>query len=986
VNRRSQAGVSETQAPLPAAADARFEAIVLVTDAIAPAADLESRLTALLDARVSVAIVTRAPRHEMWERLAMADGRHRTLLLADRRSPRLTAADGSGTHEVLAPPGAIDSATIDRAAELTVASLGALGLRARPVAASGSSLIAFDLFDDDDSAETVDELLFARGVARDDACGAVEAAAREAGILDVRIVVGHRQLELARGDDGDAFGAVLGELWRLGISAREVVVLVDGADRSWPHLLAGAADGATVLAVDTVDRAVPAGVGLVDGWGGAKRVLDDQLARRRAGELPALPADARWSVVLAGLDEEHERVHEALVTLADGRIGVSAPLFADGVTRRWMVAAGVYDGDGPDTHLLTGPVPAPLFLVPAEGTVVRRSLDLHSGVLRAEVGVGGAEIAVVRFASLARPGTVVVRVACPDALDADSLLLVAAEDPPHDEGTTADGSWMRVAASAGGIVAAAAGSESHAPGSRSKVLDRFVAYEVDRESLPDPAVALDRLHAATDAGFDRLFAEHREKWAQRWEDADIIIEGDDELQLATRYALFQLMASVGDGDGEEAAVGARGLTGTGYRGHVFWDADTFVLPFLAATHPASARAMLEYRIRRLEVARAAARALSRRGARFPWESARSGRDVTPLSGRDRSGRVIPIRTGQLEEHIVAEVAWAANCYLEWTGDDEFARGPGLSLFVETARYWASRVRVEPDGGAHIYGVIGPDEYHEPVDDNAFTNVIARWNLRRAAELVETLPGEGHDVEDRETDRWRELAAALVDGYDPDTAIYEQFAGFARLEPLIIEELAPRRPIAADLLLGPERVRAAQVLKQADVLLLHHLVPDDAVPGSLEPNLRFYEPRTAHGSSLSPAVYASLFARVRDFPRALALLRVASRIDLDDLTGSTAGGVHLATMGGLWQALAFGFLGLRPRAGRLDIDPRLPPQWAALDIHVRFHGNRVAVRAEHERLTVSADAPTDVTVAGTPFTVDATGLQLRQRGPGWEVVP
>ena len=165
---------------------------------------------------------------------------------------------------------------------------------------------------------------------------------------------------------------------------------------------------------------------------------------------------------------------------------------------------------------------------------------------------------------------------------------------------------------------------------------------------------------------------------------------------------------------------------------MFWDADLFVLPFLAATHPAAARSMLEYRIRRLPAALANARAEGRSGARFAWESAASGVDVTPTAGRDRSGHTVPIRTGLAEVHIVGDVAWAAACYAGWSGDAAFARGPGRELLVETARYWASRIHLDHDGAAHLYGVIGPDEYHEPVDDNAFTNVLARWNLRTAA--------------------------------------------------------------------------------------------------------------------------------------------------------------------------------------------------------------------------------------------------------------
>ncbi len=152
-------------------------------------------------------------------------------------------------------------------------------------------------------------------------------------------------------------------------------------------------------------------------------------------------------------------------------------------------------------------------------------------------------------------------------------------------------------------------------------------------------------------------------------------------------------------------------------------------------------------------------------------------------------------------------------------------------------------------------MIGPDEYHELVDDNAYTNVMARWNLRRA--FAETTDA---DLDRAERAAWLELADALVDGYQPDSGLYEQFAGFFELEPLVISEIAPRRPIAADLLLSPERVHQAQVVKQADVLMLHHLVPDEVAAGSLAANLAFYEPRTAHASSLSPGVHAALLAR------------------------------------------------------------------------------------------------------------------------------
>ena len=366
--------------------------------------------------------------------------------------------------------------------------------------------------------------------------------------------------------------------------------------------------------------------------------------------------------------------------------------------------------------------------------------------------------------------------------------------------------------------------------------------------------------------------------------------------------------------------------------------------------------MLEYRIRRLDASRANARRLGREGVRFAWESARQGYDVTPRYARDQTGRLVAIRTGELEEHIVADVAWAACCYADWSGDDSFLEEAGRDLLVETARYWASRIRFDAAGRGHVYGVIGPDEYHEPVDDNAFTNVMARWNLRRAAELSRLDP--------HERAAWRRAADALVDGWDSRTRLYEQFAGFHELEHLVIADVAPRRPIAADLLLGAERVAGAQVLKQPDVLMLHHLVPDEVELHSLVPNLDFYEPRCSHGSSLSPAIHAALLARAGRPDQALEPFRLAANIDRADLTGTTAGGVHLATMGGLWQALAYGFAGLRPQGSVLGIDPQLPGVWDALALRLRFRGSLVRVRLERERVTVESDHELPTSVGGS----------------------
>jgi trehalose/maltose hydrolase-like predicted phosphorylase len=717
-----------------------------------------------------------------------------------------------------------------------------------------------------------------------------------------------------RGAAGAAREWVVGELWRHGISPGSTLVAGEELRNSFVSL------------------------------------LEDQLARRKRGELPVLDEDPAWTIAVDGVGPD-ERINESLLTLADGRIGTrGSPIDGHPSAAPGVRAAGVYSGQGPEEELIPLPLWHRLSFDLRSRDRVRRVLDLRTGLMRQDIRSSRRRASAVLLSSLAEPGTLVLRAEASRRLAKDTTPL----DPDSDVRTFGPYAWSRRHGNTGGVLALARDRWTRRRGDLAR-LDRVAVYASDARSRPAPAGAVRRLRAADASGFDGLLAGHRAAWAARWEGAAVSIDGDAELERAVRFCLFHLMASVADRG--EAPLGARGVSGPAYRGHVFWDSDVFGLPFFAATHPASARAQLEYRVRRLPAARRIARSFGHSGARFPWESAGKGMDVTPTEARDASGAVIPILTGQREEHITADVAWAAATYVEWTGDTAFGNGPGRSLLVETARYWASRIRIGDDGRGHIEGVIGPDEYHEDVDDNAYTNVMARWNLRRAAaDAGDEVPGD-----ERET--WLRTADALVDGYRPESGLYEQFAGFFDLEPIVIADVAPRRPIAGDLLLGRDRVAGAQVVKQADVLMLHHLVPDEVVPGSLVPNLAFYEPRTAHGSSLSPALHAALLARVGRLEEAVEWLRVAAHIDLDDATGTTAGGLHMATMGGVWQALAFGFGGLRPRGEVLEIDPRLPERWGALELRICFRGVPARIRIERDVTTIEATAPLQVSVGG-----------------------
>ena len=987
---------------LPAPLARRFEAAVFDWDGTAvpdrrrDASDVRRTIERLLQVGFDVAIVSGTNVDNVDSQLAARPEGPGRLYLCLNRGSEVFAVGPDGPvllHRRVAMPAEEDALTI--AAHVTATRLRERGLRVEIVSARLNRR-KIDLIPEPEWAEppkarigellaAVEERLAACGIAGlGEVAALANSSANVAGLRAPRVTSDVKHVEIGLTDKSDSARWIFHELARSGLGPGAVLLAGDefgpvgGLPGSDSFLLVEEGAGATVFSVGVEPNGVPLGVIALGGGPDAfLHVLVDQLRRRAASELPVFSADPEWTLSIEGFDPALERAHEALLSLADGRIGTSgAPLPAHRAEGPRVLVGGVYDGEGAESRLLEGPCWAHL---PGDLDPTRplaRALDLRAGVLFEEsCAVGASPIRAARFSSASRRGTVVLRAEGAWPSPGEPIL------GPRRRNGVAGGthrrrSWLQVRAPHGGVTAAA--HDTVRTGRARSVLERIGAYVADPERAPDPERAVEALLVAEAAGFERLLHEHRTAWGERWDEADVRIEGDPELQRAVRLALFQLMGSVAlEG---EAALGARGLTGPGYRGHVFWDTDVFVLPFLAATRPEAARALLEYRIRRLPAARSEARRSGRAGARFPWESARSGRDVTPSRGRF-NGAVVPVRTGELEEHIVADVAWAAACYLDWTGDDEFAAGPGLTLLVETARYWASRIRLDTDGRGHIEGVIGPDEYHEGIDDNAFTNVMARWNLRRAAAAA---AAHGVGVDDSEHARWLALADALVDGYDPETGLYEQFAGFFGLEPLVIEEIAARRPVAAELLLGLERVRGAQVVKQADVLMLHQLVPEEVAPGSLKANLRFYEPRTAHGSSLSPGVHASLFARAGMLEQALESLRLTSRIDLDDLTQTTAGGLHLATMGGLWQALAFGFAGVRPLGEALRVDPALPGAWRALELNLRFRGARVKIRAEHDRLTLSSDPPTPVLLEGRKLPVLArpTGTRLERHGRSW----
>ena len=734
------------------------------------------------------------------------------------------------------------------------------------------------------------------------------------------------------------------------------------------------------------------------------------LSRKTFIGLPAdVSSDPDWLLVEKGFSAAREDEIESLFTTANGAIGTRGSLpegskFSFPLT---LIAGvfGIPEGDTipelvpvPDwTHLAVG-VEGRKVTLEEQGTLVhRRVLDVKQGLLWREwrycdLAGRATHLRYLRLASLADrhvllqsaivsaenySGHLQVESRLEHPAPGASIVLVS-ESTPIVRGASmidvrvaeycARGGETKIALAIANQLADAEGKhytpefktgqdfsvlqwefELEVGGSCS--LDRLVYASTSRHVSQPPERASRQLdEILTYGSVKEVVAAHTRAWEERWQGADVKVEGDPEAQRALRFALYHLISAANPED-ERVSVGARGLTGSCYKGHVFWDTEIFLLPFYIFTHPPSARALLMYRFHTLPAAREKACALGYRGALFAWESADDGRETTPPAVLAPDGTVVRILSGEQEHHISADIAYAVWNYWQGSGDDEFMFTAGAELLIETARFWASRAHLGPDELYHIDKVIGPDEYHETVDDNAYTNVMAQWNLERGAEAAQLIqerrPAQWPDLSARlqlaptETEEWLTIARKMYTGFDPRTGLFEQFRGYFELEFIDVAAFEPRSA-PMDVLLGRERTQRSQVIKQADVVMFLALLWDRFPPEVREANFRYYEPRTAHGSSLSPSVHALVAARLGDIPLAEKYFRQTASIDLADTMGNAAGGVHIAAMGGLWQAAILGFAGMKSQAGGLTFTPRLAHHWQHLSFPVRWRGRDLLV--------------------------------------------
>ncbi|MGS0998025.1 beta-phosphoglucomutase [Rhodanobacter sp. UC4451_H18] len=517
-------------------------------------------------------------------------------------------------------------------------------------------------------------------------------------------------------------------------------------------------------------------------------------------------------------------------------------------------------------------------------------------------------------------------------------------------------------------------------------LEKYVAYTFSSPLAADQANdLLARARASLDAadavGYPALLARQAQVLSTLWAQADLAIDGDPATEQALRFNLFHVFQSSSrDSHGTTAA---KGLTGEGYEGHYFWDAEVFMLPALATLAPELARAMLMYRYRTLDHARRHARELDHsRGALYAWRT---------ISG-DECSSYFP--SGSAQYHINAAVAWAIRLYVDTSGDEAFLLAYGAEMLFETARIWLQigHFSARHGGAFCIHEVTGPDEYSALVDNNHYTNRMAQRHLRDAADVADWMKlshpaehaalGARLHLHEDEAGQWRRAARAMHLPEDAALGVFPQDDGFLD-KPRLPPQLAvtpERQPLL--LQLHPLTLYRHQVCKQADTLLALMLAGEQVELAAKRRNFDYYESVTVHDSTLSASTFAVLAAEVGHADKAFHYFRDTLRVDLDDLHGNAAHGLHMAAMAGSWLALTWGYGGLRVHDGLPALAPRLPAAWTSYRFGLRWRGAhlRVEVDGEGARYTLTEGGPFTFLHDGLPQRLHA-GQPLRLRCTG-----
>jgi len=473
------------------------------------------------------------------------------------------------------------------------------------------------------------------------------------------------------------------------------------------------------------------------------------------------------------------------------------------------------------------------------------------------------------------------------------------------------------------------------------------------------------LRWAKQIGFEALLKRHIGSWREKWKEADVKIARDKEAQKALRFNMYHLIIA-GKEDDDNVSIGAKTLSGHGYRGHIFWDTEIFILPFFIYTNPRIARNLLMYRFHRLDAAREIAKAKGYRGSLFPWESAGTGRETTPPYAKNLDGSITEIHTGEMEHHIVSDVAYGIWHYFNITADTDFMLKAGLEMLFEAARFWASRVtRKHGRKKFDINGVIGPDEFHENVNNNAYTNSMARWSLLMAKDLHKRFHKQRPralrritrkiSLKEEEIRRWVSVAENIKFPFSKSKGIIEEFDGYFRKRDVILKKFnhyfMPIIPYEIPL----SDIAKTQLVKQADVVMLMYLLSENFREREIAKNYLYYVKRTLHKSSLSPSTHSIIASEVKDHTRGYLYFLFSLYADLKNTHSNTGDGIHAASLGGTWQAVIMGFAGFRNIHNLPSFEPRVPAHWKNIKFRLKWRKCVLEISISNKRIKIFAES-------------------------------
>ncbi len=526
---------------------------------------------------------------------------------------------------------------------------------------------------------------------------------------------------------------------------------------------------------------------------------------------------------------------------------------------------------------------------------------------------------------------------------------------------------------------------------RTYTFHKYFAVFTDNDGVRGSVLeaAVEAAQTAKAQGYEKCLSAHSARWLEKWTRCDVAIEGDEEAQLALRYSILQLLM-VAPIKGSANSIPARALSGQVYKGAIFWDTEMFMFPFFLHTYPEKAVELMRYRIKTLDGARRKAKTEGSgcRGAFFAWESQETGDDACTYFniGDPLTGRALRTHFRDKQVHISGDVAIAMWDYFRLTGDDSLLLEGGAEVILECARFYYSTAYYKSEKHRYeILDVIGPDEYHERVNNNAFTSMVAKETLMIAGATVDHLRRR-HPKRlrallrklriEKELTAFQDAARRLyVPGPDPKTGVIEQFDGYLGLRESTVEELRARMVHPNEYLgAGQGLAVPTKIIKQADVVMMLNLFRTRFSSQIKRANWEYYEPRTEHGSSLSACAYAMVATEFGNLEFAYKYFLKTAKIDLEAkykvYVGSVfMGGSHPAANGGAWMTAVLGFGGVQADEKRIAINPRLCPKWKRMNFHLSYKGDDFRVDITKTSVTVAASGTNarthTVLVGGAP---------------------